>query len=217
VVLDPLFNRFTPLPHGRLRGEVLGLAERAGVRVKEVYEVDASRRTTAANAYVTGLGPTKRVVLFDTLMRDFTPAEVRFVIAHELAHQRFRDVPRGLAFLALVAPLGALATAELAERLVPAGARPAALVPATALAATALSPPLAAIGNQLSRAVETRADRFALGLTGEPDAVIEFHRRIAVQNVAEPEPPRWVRAVFGTHPTTLERIGQALAAERAAA
>jgi STE24 endopeptidase len=216
VLLDPLFNRFTPLPNGRLRGEVLGLAERAGVRVGQVYEVDASRRTTAANAYVSGLGPTKRVVLFDTLVRDFTPGEVRFVIAHELAHQRNRDVPRSLAFLALVTPVGMYAVARLGEALVPAGERrPAALVPAVALAGAVLAPALAAIGNQLSRAVETRADRFALELTGDRGSVVEFHRRIAVKNVAEPQPPRWARIAFGTHPTTMERIGQALAAERA--
>jgi STE24 endopeptidase len=214
VLLDPLFNRFTPLPNGRLRGEVLGLAERAGVRVGQVYEVDASRRTTAANAYVSGLGPTKRVVLFDTLVRDFTPGEVRFVIAHELAHQRNRDVPRSLAFLALVTPVGMYAVARLGEALVPAGEpRPAALVPAVALAGAVLAPALAAIGNQLSRAVETRADRFALELTGDRGSVVEFHRRIAVKNVAEPQPPRWARIAFGTHPTTMERIGQALAAE----
>src|SRR5206468_476323 len=101
VLLDPLFNRFRPLPEGPLRRDVLDLADRAGVRVGEVYVVDASRRTTAANAYVTGLGPTKRVVLFDTLLgahageaggSDFTPDETRLVVAHELAHVHFRDV-----------------------------------------------------------------------------------------------------------------------------
>ena len=86
---------------------MLALAERAGVRVGEVYEVDASRRTTAVNAYVTGLGPTKRVVLFDTLLRDFPAAEVNLVVAHELGHVRFRDVARGMGLLAVVAPVGA--------------------------------------------------------------------------------------------------------------
>ena len=216
VLLDPVFNRFTPLPPGPLRDEVLGLAERAGVRVGEVYEIDASRRTSAANAYVTGLGPTKRVVLFDTLLRDFTPAEVSFVIAHELAHQRFRDVTRALVLLAAVAPVGTYAVAKVAERIAPTR-EPAALVPATALASGLLTPALAVVANQLSRAIEVRADRFAMELTGDPRAVIDFQRRIAVQNVADPHPPRWVRALLGSHPTTIERIGHALAAERAAA
>ncbi len=74
---------------------MLELARAAGVKVGEVYSVDASRRTTAANAYVTGLGPTKRVVLFDTLLDRYNRDEVRVVVAHELAHVRHRDVPRG--------------------------------------------------------------------------------------------------------------------------
>ncbi|MFL5837270.1 MAG: M48 family metalloprotease, partial [Solirubrobacteraceae bacterium] len=92
VLLDPVFNKFTPLPAGATRSDVLELARRTGVDVGEVYEVDASRRTTAANAYVTGIGHTKRVVLYDTLLKNFTPAETRLVIAHELGHVRYKDV-----------------------------------------------------------------------------------------------------------------------------
>jgi STE24 endopeptidase len=205
VLLDPVFNRFTPLPEGELRAEVLGLARDAGVEVGEVYEVDASRRTTAANAYVNGLGRTKRVVLFDTLLRDFTPAEVRLVVAHELGHVRHRDVVRGLAWLALAAPLGTLAVARLAEGLSPDA------VAGAALALTAAGPPLTAISARLSRAVELRTDAFALDLTREPDAMVGFQRRITVQNVGDPAPPRWVQALMGSHPTTMERIGLALA------
>lgn len=212
IVLDPLFNRFTPLPDGQLRGEVLDLAERAGVRVGEVYDVDASRRTTAANAYVTGLGPTKRVVLYDTLLRDFSPEQVCLVVAHELAHQRFRDVPRGLLYLAIVTPFGLFAIARVAERLAP--GRGATVVPTTALAAALLTPALTAAGNQLSRGIEVRADRYAMELTGDPEAQIGFQRRITVQNVADPDPPGWVRILLGTHPTTMERIGHALAVQR---
>ena len=93
VVFDPMFNQFKALPAGATRDDVLELAGRAGVEVGEVYEVDASRRTTAANAYVTGLGHTKRVVLYDTLLEEFTPAETRLVVAHELGHVRHKDVP----------------------------------------------------------------------------------------------------------------------------
>jgi STE24 endopeptidase len=208
VVLDPVFNRFTPLPEGPIRADVLDLARRAGVDVGEVYEVDASRRTTAANAYVTGLGATKRVVLFDTLLRDFTPAETRLVVAHELGHVRHRDVPKGLLFLGLVAPSGAYVVARAAERLTRRGATP---VPAVGLALTLISPALSVVGNQLSRAIERRADEFALRLTREPGAMIAFEQRITVQNVSDPAPPRWQRVLLGSHPATVERIGQALA------
>ena len=117
VVLDPIFNRFTPLAPGATRDDVLELVGKAGLEVGEVYEVDASRRTTAANAYVTGIGRTKRVVLYDTLLKDFTPAETRLVVAHELGHVKHRDVGHGLLWLALVAPFGTLAVARVAETL----------------------------------------------------------------------------------------------------
>jgi STE24 endopeptidase len=211
VLLDPLFNRFTVMPEGETRADVLALARAAGVDVGEVYEVDASRRTTGANAYVTGLGATKRVVLFDTLLRDFTAAEVRFVIAHELAHVRFRDVRRGLAFLALSMPPALCAAARLAERLQPPGAT---AVPATALALGLVAAPVGVVGNQLSRAIERRADHYALGLTGEPERLVDFERRIAVKNVAEPRLPAWERVLLATHPDTMERIGRALASDR---
>ena len=189
IVLDPLFNKFKPLPAGELRSDVIEMAEEAGVKVGEVYEMDASRRTTAANAYVAGLGSTKRVVLYDTLLRDFTPEEVRLVVAHELGHVHHRDVPRGLLYLALVAPVGMFAVSRLAERWAPEGG-PAA-VPAVGLALALMVPAITIVSNQLSRAVEARADRYSIELTGEPDQLINFQKRITVQNVSDPEPPGW--------------------------
>jgi Zn-dependent protease with chaperone function len=210
VVIDPVFNDFEPLPEGQTRSEVLELARRAGVDVGEVFEVDASRRTTAANAYVNGLGQTKRVVLFDTLLRDFPGEEVRIVVAHELAHQRHRDIYRGLAWLALVAPAGSYLVQRLAETL---GRRegldepgPADL-PAVALAAALVGAVLGPASNAMSRRVEAAADAFALRLTEEPAAFVEMQRRLAVRNLADPDPPRLSRILFGTHPTTAERIG----------
>lgn len=215
VVLDPAFNRFTPL-RGPARADVLSLARQAGVAVDDVRVMDASRRTTAANAYVTGLGHTKRVVLYDTLLRRFTRAERRLVIAHELGHVRHHDVPRGLLYLLLVAPFGTLAVARLTDALAPPGARggsagPATL-PALVLAVALVALPMTWISNQLSRRVEARADSFALSLTHDPRALIAFERRIAVQNVSDPDPPAVAQWLLGTHPTTLQRIGAGLAA-----
>ncbi|MEA2418828.1 MAG: endopeptidase, partial [Thermoleophilaceae bacterium] len=110
VVIDPIFNDFKKLPPGQTRSDVLELVKRAGVDVGEVYRVDASRRTTAANAYVNGLGHSKRVVLFDNLITNFPRDQVRVVVAHELGHQKHNDVLRGLAWLALVAPAGTFLT-----------------------------------------------------------------------------------------------------------
>jgi len=208
VLLDPIFNDFTPLPDGELRREVLSLAERAGVRVGEVFEVDASRRTNAANAYVNGLGASRRVVLYDTLLTSFTPAEARSVVAHELAHVRYRDVPRLLAYLALVAPGGTRAIARLAERMEGSSAPG---LPALALAGGVVSGALGIVARQLSRAIERRADAFSLELTGEADAFVSFEQRITRQNLADPDPPRWLSALLGTHPPIVERIGIAAA------
>jgi STE24 endopeptidase len=216
IVLDPLFNKFTVLAQGRTRSQVLQLAQRAKVDVGQVYEIDASRRTTASNAYVTGLGHTKRVVLYDNLLKDFTPAEVRFVVAHELGHVRHRDVPRGLLYLLLVAPFGMFAVARLGERLA-GDEEPGspAVLPAMLLAIALIAPAITVISNQLSRQVERSADAFGLETTHEPQTQIAFQRRIAIKNVADPDPPAWVSFLLGTHPTTMQRIGQAEAAARA--
>jgi STE24 endopeptidase len=209
LLIEPLFNTFKPLPQGQLRSDVLELAEEAGVEVGEVYEMDASRRTTASNAYVAGLGSTKRVVLYDNLIKDFSEDEVRLVVAHELGHVHYRDVPHGLLYLAIVAPFGMFAVARLSERLAPEGGPSA--VPAVALSLALLVPAITMISNQLSRQVEARADRFSLELTDAPDALIGFQQRIVEKNVSDPDPPDWVSFLLGTHPTAMERIGQALA------
>jgi STE24 endopeptidase len=210
VVLDPIFNDFEPLPDGETRADVLGLARDAGVTVGEVYSVDASRRTTAANAYVTGLGPTKRVVLFDTLLDRYNRDEIRLVVAHELAHVRHRDVIRGVLYAAIVAPAAALAVQRLSWELSSERGTPATL-PAVALSAMLITGPVGLIGNRLSRAMERRADHFALELAGAPDAFVSFERTIALQNVADVDPPRWVSRLLATHPPTAERIGAAVA------
>jgi STE24 endopeptidase len=217
VVLDPIFNRFTPLPSGRTRDDVLALARSAGVDVGQVYEVDASRRTTASNAYVAGLGRTKRVVLYDNLLEDFSRDEVRLVVAHELGHVHYRDVPRGLLYVLLVAPGGLFAAAALTRRLAPDEARPGpAVLPALALSVAVVSFGVTVIANQLSRRIEARADSYSLRLTDAPEPFIGFERGIALRNVADPDPPGWLVFLLGTHPPTVDRIGIAKAFEAGA-
>lgn len=205
VVLDPIFNRFTRLPEGQTRRDVLALAREAGVDVGEVYEVDASRRTTGSNAYVTGLGRTKRVVLYDNLLEDFSRDEVRLVVAHELGHVHYRDVPRGLLFVVLVAPIGMFAAAQMTRRLAPEPG-PAAL-PALALSIAVVSLGVSTISNQLSRRIEARADSYSLRLTDAPEPFIGFEQGIAVRNVSDPDPPDWLTWLLASHPPTVERIG----------
>lgn len=211
VLLDPLFNDFDPLPAGALRSALIDLAERAGVRIGDVLEVDASRRTTTVNAYVSGIGATRRVVLFDTLVARFTGAETRLVVAHELAHVRYRDVLRGLAYLALVAPAATLAVARLAEQIDSSTPEQDTTLPALMLAAGTVGSVVGVVGRQLSRSIERRADSFSLELTQDADSFISFEQRIAQANLADPDPPRWSSLLFATHPPTVERIGIALA------
>lgn len=216
VVLDPIFNKFTPVRDAQTRQDVLELAREAGVDVGEVLVMDASRRTTAANAYVAGLGRTKRVVLYDTLLEDFTREEVRLVVAHELAHVHYTDVPKGLLWVALVAPIGMFAVAVGTRRLAPYGGDvdPSAAIPALALSLAILMPLVTTVSNQLSRRVEARADSYALQLTGAPRPFIGFERRIAIKNVSDPDPPAWQTSLLATHPSTIERIGLGVAYER---
>lgn len=217
VLLAPVFNKFEELPPGETRSQVLRLGERAGVDIGHVYRVDASRRTTGINAYVDGLGPTKRVVIYDNTLRELQPAELRSVVAHELSHVKGDDIPRGIVWVTLVAPLGVLfiqlATGALTRRSGDDPRSPAAL-PALALSMAAALFVLGVVSAQLSRRVEARADTFALELTEDPRALIDLQKQLAITNVAEPDPPAVWRWLFGTHPDTMQRIGSAVALER---
>ena len=218
VVLDPIFNKFDPLPDGALRSDVLDLGKKAGVDIGQVYRIDASRRTTAINAYVTGIGHTKRVVLYDNLIETFGRDQIDSIVAHELGHVRHRDVPRGLLWILIVAPAGVFLMQRLSERWTPKAARLGeGRGTANALAIPGVLFALALVGfagqmasNSLSRAVERSADAHALNLTRDPAAFIAVERRLAVDNVSEPDPPGWVQILFGTHPTTKDRIGAGL-------
>jgi STE24 endopeptidase len=217
VVIAPLFNKFDELPPGQARGDVLRLAQRAGVDIGEVYEVDASRRTTAINAYVNGLGSSKRVVLYDTLLKDLNRGERNAVVAHELGHVHGKDIPRGILFVALATPLALIFASGMAGAIARReGAEPGqpAYLPAFALAIAATSFVIGIAGNQLSRAVEARADTFALELTDDPKGMIELQEQLADRNISDPDPPDVYKFLFGTHPPAIERIGAALAWER---
>jgi STE24 endopeptidase len=218
ILIAPQFNDFDALPEGSaLREEVLELGRRADVEIGEVYRVDASRRSTSLNAYVAGIGPTKRVVLYDTLIDDAERAELDSVVAHELGHVAHSDIPRGIAFAALVTPFGLLLVRELAGALSRrTGAEPGmpAAIPALFLTIAVVSFLVNIPANQLSRKVEASADAFALRITDDPRALIDLQVRLAESNLSDPDPPALTRILFGSHPTALDRIGAALAWER---
>jgi STE24 endopeptidase len=212
LVVEPLFNRFTPMPAGELRDSLLELAQRDGVAVDEVLVADASRRTTALNAYVSGIGATRRIVVYDTLLARATPDEVRLVVAHELGHVAEHDVRDGTLTGALGVALGvcalalALSWAPLLRRAGidgPADPRGVALLVALVAVATFVARPAV---NLVSRRVEARADTHALDLTRDPATAALSERRLALTNLSDLDPNPVSYLLFATHPSAVERI-----------
>jgi Zn-dependent protease with chaperone function len=199
VILEPVFNRFTPLADPELSSRLHALAVKAGAPVGEILVADASRRTSRQNAYVSGIGATRRVVLWDTLLR--TPAdEIAVVLAHELGHR----VRRHVVVLTTVAMLGA-ATFVGVLRLVlphPVPHDTAAILLLAFGLELAVQPFLAA----LSRHFERIADRFSVALTGDRRAYEALHRDLAIANLADLHPPKWLYYWFASHPTAPERL-----------
>jgi len=215
VVVEPLFTRFAPMPDGPLRRRLLDLARRDGVRIGDVLVADASRRTSALNAYVSGLGSTRRVVVHDTLLERDRDDEVYAVVAHELGHVVARDVRTGTVLGAAGAALGVAAAdvllgwpALLSVAHVTSPSDPA--VVGLLLAGGAWAGLLGApLQSAVSRRIERRADRHSLDLTADPGTVARMHRSLAVTNLAALRPPRLLHLWFGTHPTSPERIAAA--------
>ena len=209
VLVEPIFNDFEPLPEGELHSQILALADEEGVDVEEVLVADASRRTTTLNAYVSGFGATRRVVVYDTLVEDVPRAETLSVVAHELAHARHQDVLTG----SLLGAAGALCGVGLLGLVVgfrrgPAISDPVVVPLVLALAALAgfVSTP---VQNTVSRQIETRADVEAVAATGDPGAFVQMQKELALRSFSDPTPPTLVQLWFGSHPTTMQRIGLA--------
>ena len=211
VLVEPRFNQFTSMPAGALRDDFLKLAADDGVPVRDVLVADASKRTTALNAYVSGFGSTRRLVVYDTLLKDTPPAQVWLVVAHELGHAAEDDVLHGT----LIGVLGAAFAVTLLRLLL--GARMAdprrtALLLALIVAGTTLAAP---VQNLVSRKIEARADYHSLELTDDPQDFVEMQHDLAVTNISGLDPARWRYWMFATHPTAPERIamGRAWATE----
>jgi STE24 endopeptidase len=227
VLIEPLFNRFRPLDPGPLRARLLELATAMEVPVRDVLVSDASRRTTRVNAYVSGLGRTRRVVVYDTLLAGTSadPAgaadEVALVAAHELAHVRHRDVLWGTVGSAALAAVSVLAVVALLDleavrRLFAVTGLGDPLVAPGLLLLGMLGGLLAApVASAISRWAEARADWLALEVTRDPATAVAVERRLALENRADLRPNRLLLAMFASHPPTMARIAQAwLWAER---
>jgi STE24 endopeptidase len=222
IVLMPLFNRFRPLGEDRadLVERLIRLTAAAGRQVRGVYTFDMSRRTRSANAALVGLGRTRRIILGDTLIDEFLPQEIEAVLAHELGHHVHRDIPLGVVAAAGVMLVNlwvvdAVLAAAVASGVLSSATDPASL-PYILLVLAVLGLLTAPLQNAYSRWRERRADAFSLQLTQQPHAFADAMTRLANQNLADANPPRWAIVLFGTHPPLQERIRRAEQAQATA-
>lgn len=210
TLLLPLFYRFKRLDRESLRDRLLQLSTRAGVRVLDVFEWGLGEKTRRANAALVGTGSTRRILLSDTLLAEYSDDEIEVILAHELAHHVHRDIAKALVFeLALL-----LAAFRLAALALEHGWRPLGLaspsdvagLPLLLLAAGSATLVATPLLNAMSRLNEYRADRFAVRMTQRPDAFASAMRRLGTQNLAEERPSRLTRWLFHTHPPIEDRI-----------
>ncbi|HAX26141.1 MAG TPA: peptidase [Chloroflexi bacterium] len=221
ILIAPRFNRYEPLRDEALAARLRDLTARAGVPVADVMQMDMSRRTAKANAFFAGIGRTRRIVLADTMLATFNPEEIEGVVAHEAAHQVHRDIWRfiglaGLTTVVTTATVSRLAGEALRRRPGLVGTSSLSdprslpiLGIAMSLAGVLLSP----LQLGYSRRIERRADAYAIRLTGNPRAYADAMRKLASQNLADPNPPRAVVILLHSHPPLAERIAAAQAAE----
>ena len=210
VLLLPLFFTFKPLQKEALRDRLTALASKAGTRVMGVYEWTLSDRTKKANAALTGMGNTRRILLSDTLLADYSDDEIEVILAHELAHHVHRDIWTSVLLDMALTFAGFFAAHQLLQRVVPFfglhGVADPAGIPALLLTAGAIGLCVKPLLNALSRSHERRADSYALQMTKNPSAFITAMRRLGQQNLAEDNPSRLVQAFFYTHPPMKERL-----------
>jgi Zn-dependent protease with chaperone function len=210
VLIFPIFYKFKPLEDQELVSRLVNLAERAHTRVRGVYTMMLSEKTTAANAAFMGLGNTKRIVLGDTLYRDYSQDEIESVLAHELGHQVHNDIMWGIAFEGALTVAGLLVSDLVLRTGVTLfrfdGIADLAAMPLFALALGAFGLVTMPLGNGLSRWRESRADEYALESTRNPRAFVAAMEKLANQNLAELEPEAWVEILLYDHPPIGKRL-----------
>jgi STE24 endopeptidase len=215
VLLMPIFNKFTPLgeDHADLAERLVALAEKAGTKVKGVFKMDMSRRTKQANAALTGLGNTRRIILGDTLIEEFSADEIETVLAHELGHHVQHDMAWLIGFGTLLTALGfflvslamdwAISTFGLTGVADPAG------LPALMILLSLYQLIIMPVDNAFSRWREGKADNYALRATDKAEAYASAFTRLANQNLSDVDPEPWVIFMFYNHPPLSTRIAKA--------
>jgi STE24 endopeptidase len=215
VVLDPLFNKFTPMKDNETKAEIVAMSAKAGIEVGDVLVMDASRRTRHTNAYFTGFGSTKRIVLYDTLLETHTKPEVLSVIAHEIGHWKYAHIYKGF-FMGIVGTVLLLLIVKFAGGWLvgrmPLGAETLAspaTIPLVFLILFICGLAGAPVESGVSRWFERQADRTALELTDDGETFVQMQVKLARANASDPDPPAFFYYWYYSHPSTMERIAAA--------
>jgi len=214
VVLFPIFYKFQPLDNEALKRRLVALGERAGTHVRGVYEWKLSEKSKKANAALTGLGNTRRIILADTLLQNYSEDEIEAVLAHELGHHVHRHIPKSILLEAAITFVGFWSANEVLRYLVERrgmfqGMADFANLPLLALVSTLMSFLLMPALNAYSRQKEREADRYAFQSIPEVQPFISSMNKLADQNLAERSPSKWVEWFFHSHPAIAKRIAAA--------
>jgi len=214
VVIDPIYNDFSPLTDKELETKILSLAEEADIPSDHVFEVNMSEKTNALNAYVTGIGDNSRIVLWDTTLNRLTHDEILFIMAHEMGHYLLKDIYINIAVYLLMTLIGLWLIAKIMPRIIHRygsilkikemgnlNSLPLFLIISSFL--LFFSSPLS---NAISRYQENRADEFAIELVENPEAAISSFQQLTKAGLSEVNPPALVKWFRYTHPPMLERI-----------
>lgn len=218
MLIDPLFNRFTPLRDRQLEARILALAQRADIPGRNVYQVDKSEQTKKYNAYVSGFGASQRIVLWDTMLRGMSEDEIVFVMGHEMGHYKLGHIWRGIAFTVALGVLLYFLTARLAQALLlRSGGRwgfqelsDVASMPLLMISLSLVLFVTQPLIHAYGRGIETEADRYGLELTRDSDAAALAFIKLASHNRSDPEPPAWIKLLLYSHPPDIERVRLAM-------
>jgi STE24 endopeptidase len=217
ILIAPLFNRYEALKDEELAARLKALAARSGINVANVLQMDMSRQTKKANAFFAGMGQTKRIVLADTLLESFTPAEIEVIVAHEIGHQAHRDLWRFVALGTVFTAGLSFVVDVLANQIVRRLGRQidverlsdVTALPLLSWLLTSVGLTLTPLQNLYSRIIERRADTYALELTNDPAAFESAMQRLGELNLADPNPSKFVKYTMYSHPPVAERIERA--------
>jgi Zn-dependent protease with chaperone function len=218
LVVEPVFNKFTPLQNEHLKARILDLATRAQIPGRKVYQVDKSQQTKTYNAYVSGFGVSQRIVLWDTTLKGMSEDEILYVMGHEMGHYRLAHIWKGIAFTSTYCLLLFFLTAQVAawgmrrfgrwwgfDEMHDVASLP--LLYLTLSVMVFLTQPIA---HAYSRRVETEADIYGLELTRDNDAAARAFVKLGAQNKSNPDPSAFVRLMLYSHPADIDRLRLAL-------